>query len=450
MSIPVLARLAGSSADPCCCSAPAVLAHRYKRGVARPCGFPEYIPSVPPRYYRTKARSGVLYKGTWDVPDCPATPPNDHEYSMTVGPITFTIAGEDGYHHWWKVKRDVTWTIYQRVHNGELEVKSVISWGADYADPPIDYHLGLIVNAIAMAADGITYLWFVDSYTIPAGWGPWSKVSGWRRHSADFWEIPDHYEAYGVADDGNGDGLQIVPIPFPPLQYGALDSFRDEWDRTQQYVPNPHAGAVTTCDLTETDNAVRVDQPFGPFPLTDGGVQVAGPNEADYAGLTNDPSLTDTTRTVAGKDTCSGSGPIYQRLRGSLVDTLGDEDSPDDAVARNKAGKAWRRCVAGEDLCTAFCVQSANSPDIFYEDIQVQAKIGPMAPNTTYKMIIKVCQRVWGSNAAWQPYDTIEVTFNSGSQTTWLSAWYDLPIEAGIVGMAMERAAFNVVALVQP
>ena len=103
---------------------------------------------------------------------------------------------------------------------------------------------------------------------------------------------------------------------------------------------------MTTCDLTETDNAVRVDQPFGPFPLTDGGVQVAGPNEADYAGLTNDPSLPDTTRTVAGKDTCSGSGPIYQRLRGSLVDTLGDEDSPDDAVARNKAGKAWRRCVA--------------------------------------------------------------------------------------------------------
>lgn len=59
-SLKLAAKIKGTPGDPCCCIVPGGLQCRSKGGTASLCGFSEYVPSTPPKKYRSKTLSGVL------------------------------------------------------------------------------------------------------------------------------------------------------------------------------------------------------------------------------------------------------------------------------------------------------------------------------------------------------------------------------------------------------
>jgi hypothetical protein len=217
-------------------------------------------------------------------------------------------------------------------------------------------------------------------------------------------------------------------------------SIVDSWNRNYLYTQNTHPHAVTTCDLGETDSSTRTQ---------DGVIQPGGPSESDYVGLAT-TAYTKTTKTLTGTGVCTyaprmlGDPYPWAVATGTVSENLTTQDMPADAIARDEPVKTWQACTLGCPSCSAFTVQSANSALVYYSDVQVQFNATGLAASTVYYVTIKLKERTWGTVAAFQAFDTIEVSFNSGSQSSFLSSWYEVPSTPGIAGYAQEVIAASV------
>jgi hypothetical protein len=241
---------------------------------------------------------------------------------------------------------------------------------------------------------------------------------------------------FGVADGAGNLAIYNQGVPNPPGFESYVtnacvlqeDSIVDSWDLTQEYIQHPTSGHVTTCALNQS--------PDGSTRMVNGAPDSNGPTEADFAGLVTE-TLTQTTRILSGNRGCvysprfDGDPFPWASADGTVTETLSVEDAEGDALARAQAGQVWAPCGLG---CGVFCptYRIRAGGMIQYQSVQVRAKGGPpLAPNKTYKTIIRFSRKPITGSAPWKPYSQYEITWNSGTDPFFWTDWYDEPEEDG-------------------
>ena len=100
------ARPAGSTAEKCCCDPAIITECKTRSGSATLCGWAEYIPSIPPRLYKTKEQTGEFFQSYFYGADCTGSQwtgtRNVHSGSSTREPYQGTCAeSHNGVHQIW-------------------------------------------------------------------------------------------------------------------------------------------------------------------------------------------------------------------------------------------------------------------------------------------------------------------------------------------------------------
>lgn len=206
--------------------------------------------------------------------------------------------------------------------------------------------------------------------------------------------------------------------------YGAIEELtEDSWD-----IDSDHGAGLEedppVCAPNNHDVSYRlVDGELGVGPFDE------SPPEA-YDGFV-DVEEEQSERTTVGKDLCQPFNDDFLQVTGTVTETLNDEDTDADAIARAKAAiESWSACNLGCLVdCSAFISQRTSGFTVGFRDVQTRvtwtAVIGQ-----NYNVKVRFGRRLLGSTGPFFFYSLYEVTLNA-DQVAEATDWIDVPNEAG-------------------
>ena len=411
MSQAVAAKLAGVGGDPCCCEAGICAVQCCsKSGSATLCGFASFGTDDGTRW-KKRVLSGTVYSATWNSAGC-------HQDGGQGGTFTFVITGDPHYTGGGTL-------IITPYLDGSKHCRLQVTAAIFYEGNPVQWS-GVVLAGLNMASgyDSVQNMWALS--------------------------CPNNVNAYLRSSWGGQIGLWDLHV-IPMCGDLPTNSIKDVWDATDNYSPGL-GQTPPVCSITPSDISTRNQKAFGVFPLTTGGTPATFPGGLPsdaYGALAPLTSTTPTQKQWDGTDACTSTPPIWTQVQGTVTQVLSLPDSIADAVARETGQQSWviqQYC----SYATTFTLQTATA--IAYRVAQVRGIAGniitPLMSNTNYKVKIFLGSRIAGLGGAWLPIGELNFSFNSQSQPTYTSNWFDVPtpsgadinLEYGVTGCRLDLA----------
>ncbi|MBK8856136.1 MAG: RHS repeat-associated core domain-containing protein [Opitutaceae bacterium] len=317
---------------------------RSRAGTATLVGFAEYNnPATPPKKYRRQVTAGTMHLGQWSVAGCPdasepvgyqaAFPPSEIFWANSTGSVALEPVAIDAATN--QVKYRLTGLSFANHTTatpwGDLWALRVAATPADGSQSVIFSYVGQEFWLSRTAARN-PYNFIVHGY--------WN-LAGWVGH--------------------------VETQRFVNVRSAVDKSIRDEWDEIIDY-PRQGGDPVTT-----TQNQRHVG--IGTFPLTSGGTPETWPGmaaTAAYGDLAAVTPLSATEQRIAGKAECMGAAPLFQRAEGAVTQTLNEEDTEEDALARAAVTAGMGNVAFRERRTTGFSF--AFSGFTFEVPLQIQCE----------------------------------------------------------------------------
>lgn len=194
------------------------------------------------------------------------------------------------------------------------------------------------------------------------------------------------------------------------LDTSDLSHVADSWAYSGEY-------ALPSCVLVPTDGSTRYVN----------GVPSGMPDVADYAGLDN-VAVDATSQVFVGTGSCvQTGGSSSSLLTGTMTDTLSEEDTIGDAIARALGSMGWSGsgCVSS--------IQNRNLGEACFgvTKARVQAIFRKLTIGQNYTGTIVFVGRVAGSADPWGPYGQQVISFTA-TATEETTAWVDVPLVNGM------------------
>lgn len=205
---------------------------------------------------------------------------------------------------------------------------------------------------------------------------------------------------FGFAWGSTASAILATAIPTPPPEITV-----DTWDRVGDYGPE----LPDNCDETVTDDSTRtVDGVPATWTLSS--------PWTDYADDFTTKSGGDTVRTVSGNGSCVASGGgNYSKYSGSVSETLSEEDTDEDALARLIGLSDWSLwttvggvgCETADACCTA-AWEPRSGQTFVYREANWRVTGTGVAGNT-YAVSVKMYRREYGVGS-WTLFQTVVAT----------------------------------------
>ncbi len=279
-------------------------------------GFSEYSeggsPSDPPKKYRTQTTVGTLNSGSFPTNACAANaclPGYPTEISVTINGWTDAFGGSHTgtFTYTLKPQQFISATNRWRYVLSNFSVT-----GADCFGSPLSVQ-GVIVDTHPGTGDTAWVVLSGNGKTVDLQYCPnisWNFNSFIRAYCGG-WII--------IAPPGSSG--QFVAPRGGSATTASLDTFNTDENYN-----------ITTGAYSRTELGSRYTD-VGEFPVSGGTLDPSGPDLTSYSGFTSS-SGTKTQRIVSGNDGCAIDGSAYRKTTGSVTQTLTDEDTEADAIAR--------------------------------------------------------------------------------------------------------------------
>lgn len=219
-----------------------------------------------------------------------------------------------------------------------------------------------------------------------------------------------------------------------------INSARDDWDLEQEYDDD--------CVLQENhDNTTRHEEDIGAWPLTSGGNLASPPTSSSYGSSHVDETLAATTRTITGKNACTADSPGYLKFDGTVTETLSEEYTEDDAIAKFVASHSfgsWTTvspsgCMGGGQSCCLAQYEERTDDSFLYSEAEYRVNGSGLIPLSNYDVEVKVYRRAFGTGS-FVLFQTISFTLTTDIDGNFT---YDdtVPNEAGYETYAGDACA---------
>ncbi|HYF07588.1 MAG TPA: hypothetical protein VD970_08200, partial [Acetobacteraceae bacterium] len=366
------------------------------------CGYAEFAnPSTPPKKYRRKEVSGLMYSGQWAAADntCPSDDAGGAEQPYA--------------------------TNFEDVGGGTPASLSFSASAADQGDGT--YKLTISKDGHPVQGQ-IWTRWFSGGLVL--GQGEASFQTG------AISPLGPDLTGFKYFDMGlqvfNGGGW-IFGTPVTHRMYVGErrpeHSHKDTWDQVVTH-------EADDCAQDENDSSVRLTKAAGKFPLDSGGTSsswsgFAAEPPAAYAGISEPGVVNPTKRETLGSTDCvlleDGK---YHKAQGTVTEELNDEDTDEDAEARAVVPLEWSTPPGVCGNHSAF--RTTRGAGAFaFTFRKGQCKVGWVAEiDAAYKITVRFARRVLGSSGPFSFYSVQELTVVADliSEET---DWIDVPNQAG-------------------
>lgn len=382
-----------STANPCgCCPdcSNALLSCRNRGGILDLCGRGAFAdPEIPPRAYKRYAISGSMQTRRFFDNTCAVTCAFFAGAGGAFGPGVFDLSGDGTYVGSYSYTVTKVTGGYTVKFNGGTWTKSDGNTGG---------FTSLTFSAATVATGATSGVLACGEYDL----------------------VRLNFSLFGGRS-----GFAAVfggPSILPNISVGDILSVTtDTWDYVQTYTPFPELGDVNLCVADPPVDNNQRDRDGTPEAFPSG-----TPLEAYGGGA--DVSESATERTTVGGESCGGpdADGFYNKLLGSVRETLSDEDTEDAAIDRFKSVAAygdWK--VPGETGCTdsSCCLAQWQIREegfsFVYADAQFRVEKTGLAPNATYQIKVPFYRRVFGVGefALWETHTLSGTTDANGILT---------------------------------
>jgi hypothetical protein len=175
--------------------------------------------------------------------------------------------------------------------------------------------------------------------------------------------------------------------------------------------------------------------------FTSGGTQDCGGGPVSNCGVLGPDdggrtiTLTPTTKSYTPTGACffASGGPWYGHYTDlSVMISLSDEDTEDDAISRAAAALDWAGCGCGAAPCSAFITDrtGSGSVDFGWRKVETRVLFTGLTAGHSYMATLGLARRVLGTGGPFIDFGTMEISFTVDDPTH-ASDWQPIPNEAG-------------------
>jgi len=402
----------GELVNPCNCVSPCTLECRSITGTAELCGFPEFVPSTPPRRFRRKELSGgfvrcYFYPRNGECPD-----PGSGLYPRTESVVS--VSSET------TTWLDLVQLVFISATATHQTWQAVISYGI--ARPPRVAGVCLLEGRVNFSLGGSTTLFEKVWSTTVEG------LNDTGTQTLIFTTNSTTVRLYTTACGTGSPNAQSKFVALSP--YFAPHSERHTFAGACQI----HA---ETCDQVETAEVTiaRKADVMDCNPPTGGMSGPACEITSGFDGLIAESTAT--SRQFQPDGEChvyDGYGWKYTEADAS--EELSDEDTEADAIARAMLGISWpENGVACANLYTFTSQRGEDDVEFTWRRVQVRVEIRDPQPSAFYRVTVGFVER---PATAGGPFlflgRQVEVTVQADTdpETVEFTDWIDVPIEEGM------------------
>jgi hypothetical protein len=207
------------------------------------------------------------------------------------------------------------------------------------------------------------------------------------------------------------------------VTFGQEASTQDTWNIDEDF--NPSLPAICAPTVVADSSARTVD-----------GVPVAWPFDGVTPNLAYGAlavgTIAPAERQTIGTNVCTDTVGDYSKANGTILESLSDEDTEQDAIDRATASAAWAACLGGCTApgCTSF--ETLRGTGAVFGFGIVRTKVTWAATiGTNYQVTIRFASRVLGTGGPFLFYGLTDVvvTADAISEET---GWLDAPRAAGL------------------